>query len=286
MSKIKATTRLIALLGKPIRHSLSPRMHNLSLDKLSEDYVYMCMEVDKSNLGEAIEYLKLFDAKGANITYPNKQEVLKYIDEISQDAKIIGSVNTITIDEDTKKIKGYNTDGRGFVESIEQMGIEYKNKKIVIIGVGGAGRAIAVQLAYQGAGEIVLKDIDIEKMQEVKQVINKHIKTCMVKTVNSEEELKMHLKDAVLLVNATPLGMKGSEDMCAISSADVLNDTSAFVYDIIYEPRETKLIKYAKKNKLKFANGIDMMICQGAISFNIWLGKDMPKDYVKEELFK
>ncbi len=159
-NRIQGTTRLIGLIGTPIKHSRSPHMHNSAFEKTGQDYAYLCLEVGKEGLKQALEALKLFNAKGSNITFPNKQEVIKYLDEISEDAKIIGSVNTITIDDETKKIKGYNTDGRGFVASIEERKIDYKEKKVVLLGVGGAGRAIAIQLAYEGVGELIIKDID------------------------------------------------------------------------------------------------------------------------------
>ncbi len=285
-NRIQGTTRLIGLIGTPIKHSRSPHMHNSAFEKTGQDYAYLCLEVGKEGLKQALEALKLFNAKGSNITFPNKQEVIKYLDEISEDAEIIGSVNTITIDDETKKIKGYNTDGRGFVASIEERKIDYKGKKVVLLGVGGAGRAIAIQLAYEGVGELIIKDIDEALMKEVKETINKSIPNCKVKLINDEDALKEELKDAVLLVNATPLGMKGRVDMCAISSSDVLGDTKAFVYDIVYEPRETKLMKYAKEKGLQTTNGINMMLWQGALAYKIWLGVDMPIDYVRGELFE
>ena len=285
-NRIQGTTRLIGLIGTPIKHSLSPHMHNSAFEKTGQDYAYLCLEVGKEGLKQAIDALKLFNAKGSNITIPNKQEVIQYLDEISEDAKIIGSVNTITIDDETKKIKGYNTDGRGFVASIEELKIDYKGKKVVVLGVGGAGRAIAVQLAYDGVGELIIKDIDEALMKEVKETINKGIQNCKVKLISYEEALKEELKDAVLLINATPLGMKGRDNMCAISSAEVLNNTKAFVYDIVYEPRETKLMKYAKEKGLQTINGVNMMLWQGALAYKIWLGEDMPLDYVRGELFE
>jgi len=270
-NRIQGTTRLIGLIGTPIKHSRSPHMHNSAFEKTGQDYAYLCLEVGKEGLKQALEALKLFNAKGSNITFPNKQEVIQYLDEISEDAQIIGSVNTITIDDETKKIKGYNTDGRGFVASIEELKIDYKGKKVVLLGVGGAGRAIAIQLAYEGVGELIIKDIDEALMKEVKETINKGIPNCKVKLISDEDTLKEELKDAVLLINATPLGMKGRVDMCAISSSDVLNNTKAFVYDIVYEPRETKLMKYAKEKGLQTTNGINMMLWQGALAYKIWL---------------
>ena len=155
-----------------------------------------------------------------------------------------------------------------------------------MLGVGGAGRAIAIQLAYEGVGELIIKDIDEALMKEVKETINKGIPNCKVKLISDEDVLKEELKNAVLLINATPLGMKGRVDMCAISSSDVLCDTKAFVYDIVYEPRETKLMKYAKEKGLQTTNGINMMLWQGALAYKIWLGVDMPIDYVRGELFE
>jgi len=262
-NRIQGTTRLIGLIGTPIKHSRSPHMHNSAFEKTGQDYAYLCLEVGKEGLKQALEALKLFNAKGSNITFPNKQEVIQYLDEISEDAKIIGSVNTITIDDETKKIKGYNTDGRGFVASIED-----------------------IQLAYEGVGELIIKDIDEALMKEVKETINKGIQNCKVKLISDEDALKEELKDAVLLINATPLGMKGRVDMCAISSSDVLDNTKVFVYDIVYEPRETKLMKYAKEKGLQTTNGINMMLWQGALAYKIWLGVDMPIDYVRGELFE
>lgn len=288
-NRIQGTTKLIGLLGNPLKHSMSPHMHNSAFEKLGLDYVYLCFEVEQGHVKEALEGLKTFNALGSNITFPHKQDVLEYLDDISEDAKIIGSVNTLLIDPKTKKITGYNTDGRGFVESIEEQGVTYKNRKVVIIGVGGAGRAIAIQLAYEGVSEIVIKEVNEELAREVKKTIEGNISTCNVKLLSQdEEELTQELKDATLFINATPLGMKGKEEMCAISSAAVFpeGNTSLFVYDIVYDPRETKFMKYAKEAGLKTCNGINMMIWQGAIAFKIWLGVDMPQDYVRQELFQ
>lgn len=285
-NRIQGTTRLVGLLGKPIRHSRSPHMHNSAFDQTGLDYVYMCLEVDQNGLQQGIEALKLFDALGSNVTFPNKQEVLKYLDDISEDAKIIGSVNTLKIDPETKKVKGYNTDGAGFVTSIEEIGIPYKGNKVVIMGVGGAGRAIAIQLAYEGVKNLVIKELNEELANEVKKTIEDNIPTCDVKLIITEEDLTKELEDAVLLINATPLGMKGNADRCAISGPTVIPNSNIFVYDIVYDPRETLLMKYAKEAGCQTCNGINMMIWQGALAFKIWTDVDMPQDYIRQELFE
>lgn len=284
-NRIQGTTRLVGLLGKPIKHSRSPHMHNSAFEFLKEDLVYLCFETGNKDLEMALNALKTFNAVGANITYPNKQEVLKYLDEIDEAAEIIGSVNTISIDEETKKIKGYNTDGLGFIQSLEKKSIQYKGKKMVLIGVGGAGRAIAIQSAYSGVGELVIKELNKEVADEVINTIRSRIPKCNVKLLsNNEDELKEELKNADLFVNATPLGMKGNVDVCSISSCDIITNPNTFVYDIVYEPKETKFMKFAKEAGCDTCNGINMMLWQGALAFKIWTGKDMPIDYVKKEL--
>ncbi|WBW50044.1 shikimate dehydrogenase [Peptoniphilus equinus] len=287
-NRIQGTTGLIGLLGNPIKHSRSPHMHNSAFDVSGEDYVYLCFEVGQEKLHDAIEALKVLGALGSNVTYPNKQEVLHYVDSISEDAKLIGSVNTIKIDPVSKQVTGYNTDGRGFVASIEEKGIVYKGKKVVIMGVGGAGRAIAIQLAYEGVAEIAIKEFNKDLAKEVQRTIEDNIDSCRVTILEDDEEaLKKALADAVLLVNATPLGMKGNETKCAISGSSVLRDNNhVFVYDIVYEPEETLLMTYAKEAGCQTCNGINMMIWQGALAYKIWLDKDMPQEYVRNELFK
>ena len=285
MNRIQGTTRLVGLLGKPIKHSRSPHMHNSAFDYLKEDLVYLCLDTETKDLKIALEALKIFGAVGGNVTYPNKQEVLKYLDEIDEAAEIIGSVNTIKIDEDTKKIKGFNTDGLGFIESLEKKGIPYKDKKMVLIGVGGAGRAIAIQSAYSGIKELVIKELNKEVANEVLDTIKTKIPKCNVRLISDDEnDLKEEIKNADILVNATPLGMKGNVDSCSISSSDVISNPNVFVYDIVYEPKETKFMKYAKEAGCETCNGINMMLWQGALAFKIWTGKDMPIEYVKKEL--
>lgn len=285
MNRIQGTTRLVGLLGKPIKHSRSPHMHNSAFDYLKEDLVYLCLDTETKDLKTALEALKIFGAVGGNVTYPNKQEVLKCLDEIDEAAEIIGSVNTIKIDEDTKKIKGFNTDGLGFIESLEKKSIQYKDKKMVLIGVGGAGRAIAIQSAYSGIKELVIKELNKEVANEVINTIKTKIPKCNVRLISdAENDLKEEIKDADILVNATPLGMKGNVDSCSISSSDVISNPDVFVYDIVYEPKETKFMKYAKEAGCETCNGINMMLWQGALAFKIWTGKDMPIEYVKKEL--
>ena len=283
-NRIQGTTTLLGLIGYPIKHSKSPHMHNTSFETLGLDHVYMAFEVEDGHIKEALDALKLFNAVGGNITMPHKKKVVEYLDDISPDAKIIGSVNTIKIDEN-KKITGYNTDGKGFVKALQENGVDFKGKKIVLAGAGGAARAVATQLAFDGAGELVMFNRTLETAQEITDNINNNIPTCKaVAKVMDEAVLVEEIKDAAILVNCTSLGMKATLDQAILSSPDQL-PKDIFVADIIYDPDQTKLLKIAEQAGCKFMNGLMMMIWQGAIAFKIWTGKDMPVDLIKKEIF-
>lgn len=283
-NRIQGTTTLLGLIGYPLKHSKSPHMHNTSFEALGLDHVYMAFEVQDGHIKEALDALKILGAIGGNITMPHKTKVVEYLDDISPDAKIIGSVNTIKIDED-RKITGYNTDGRGFVRALQENGVDFKGKKIVLAGAGGAARAVATQLAFDGAGELVMFNRTVESAKTITDNINDNIPTCKARSEAMDEaKLVEEIKDAAVLVNCTSLGMKATIDQAIISSPDQL-PKDIFVADIVYDPDQTKLLKIAEQAGVRYMNGLMMMIWQGAIAFNIWTGKDMPIDLIKKEIF-
>lgn len=282
--KINGNTRLIALLGNPISHSLSPLMHNTSFEKSGEDYVYLCLPTNKDTLGQVIETLKIVGCKGANITYPNKIEIIKYLDELSDEVKIIGACNTIVISED-KKIKGYNTDGRGFVKSLKDINIDLKGKAVAIMGLGGAGSAIATCLSLEGVKTIYVKEKTIAKAEKVKERINTYIDGVEIIITKNEDEFVSILDKVTILINASPAGMTGSEEKFPINPCK-LEGKNLLLYDIIYSPLKTPLIERAQNYGIKCLNGIEMMINQGAISYNIWTGQKMDLDLVNRVILK
>ena len=282
-NRIQGTTTLVGLLGYPLKHSKSPHMHNTSFEALGLDHVYMAFEVQDGFIKEGLDALKILNAVGGNITMPHKKKVVEYLDDISPDAKIIGSVNTIKIEDG--KVTGYNTDGRGFVKALEENGVDFKGKKIVLAGAGGAARAVATQLAFDGAGEIVMFNRTLSTAEEIIDNINNNIPTCKGRALEMNEEvLKEEIKDAAVLVNCTSLGMKATIDQAIVSSPDDL-PKELFVADIVYDPAQTKLLKLAEEAGCKYMNGLMMMIWQGAIAFKIWTGQDMPVDLIKKEIF-
>ena len=281
---ISGNTKLIGLLGDPISHSLSPFMHNLSFNKVKKDYAYLCLPTGKKDLGKVLETLKIVGAKGANITYPNKIEILKYLDEASDEVQIIGSCNTILIDEN-KKIKGYNTDGRGFVKSLKNNSIDIKGKTFGIMGLGGAGSAIATCLGLEGLKRLYVKEVDFDKAKNVKKRLEEKIKGLEIILTKDQQDFAKNLDKMSLVINATPIGMGRSKDDSPMDP-EYLRGFPLIIYDIIYSPLETTLLRKAKSYGLKVFNGIDMMINQGAISFNIWTGEEMDTKLIKERIVK
>ncbi len=280
MNRIKGTTRLISILGNPVKHSKSPQMHNRSFEKLGLDFAYMPFEIEE--LGKAVGAMKILNAKGFNITMPYKGQVMEFLDEIDRAADMIGSVNTV-LNKDGKLI-GYNTDGKGFVKSLEERKVKFKDEKIVILGAGGAARAIAIQLALDSAGEIVIVNRTIEKAERITNIINKEIPKVKARSIILDEgRLKEELKDAKILINTTPIGMEATLGKSPIEKLDTLH-RDLFVSDIIYDPAKTKLLSQAERAGCKTMNGLGMLVYQGAIAFKIWTDIDMPQSLIEDML--
>lgn len=276
--KIDASTKLVGLIGSPIAQSISPRMHNLAFSFLGLNYVYLAFDVDNSNLEETIKAFRALNVKGFNVTMPNKKNVIEFLDEITPEAKLIGSVNTVL--NQNGKLIGYNTDGKGYVRSLKEEGIDIEGLKVVIVGAGGATSSIAIQLALDGAKEIYIMNRTLSSAQTIASKIGENIPSCNAKAIKLNED-KLHeiIIGKDLLINSTPLGMSPNEDDCIISNPDILYP-NLIVSDLIYKPRKTKLLKYAEIKGCKTINGIGMVLWQGAEAFRIWTGEDMPLDYI------
>lgn len=281
--RITGYTRLIGLLGYPIRHSRSPHMHNSSFRHLGLDFVYLVFEVDNNNLEDAINAMRTLDVTGFNVTMPNKQKVIPLLDELSVEAKIIGAVNTVHHKDG--KLIGYNTDGKGFVDSLNDQGIDPKGKTFCIVGAGGAGTAVSVQLALDGAGELRIFTRRPEQGEALVKKITDGIPGANVSAFPLDMAiLKEKCSDADVFVQTTGVGMGDLEDQSVVSDPTVFHENLAVV-DIIYSPANTRLMKMAKEAGCKQVfNGLGMMLGQGALAFNIWTGEQMPIEFVKEEL--
>lgn len=279
MGKINGKTRLICIIGNPIDHSQSPYMHNLSFEKLKLNYAYMGFNIEKDSVKEAVEAMKLFNVRGFNITMPHKKEVMEYLDLVKEDAKLIGSVNTVV--NENGKLLGYNTDGKGFIKALEERNIKYKDEKVVILGAGGAAKAIAIELALKGIKEIIIINRTLKAAKEIRDKINDNIEKNMAKSmILDEERLREELKDASILINTTSIGMGKTIEKSIIENKEIFHP-NLFVADLIYDPLKTKFLSMAEEKGCKIMNGIDMLIYQGDIGFKLWTGKDMPKEVIE-----
>lgn len=282
MKDIKGSTRLIALLGKPVRHSKSPYMHNKAFEFLNLDFAYMAFEIENKELGKSIEAMRTLDVKGFNITMPYKEEVMKYLDGVDDEAKVIGSVNTVV--NHNGKFIGYNTDGKGFIKSLNRNKVEFKDEKLVIIGAGGAGKAIAIQLAFESAGEIVIANRSIEKADHIVMTINQHIPGVKARSIGLDENLlKEEIADSKILINTSSIGMDDSKNRSPLVNMKELHK-DLFVADIIYNPKKTKFLLEAEKCDCKTMNGMGMLIYQGALAFELWTDSKMPEIIIEDIL--
>ncbi|MBP1045672.1 shikimate dehydrogenase [Enterococcus sp. BWM-S5] len=279
---ITGHTRLIGLFADPIRHSVSPMIQNTALQALEIDAVYLAFELGEERLTQAIDSIRALDMLGANLSMPHKMAAVPMMDELSEAAKLVGAINTIV--NENGKLTGYTTDGTGFMRSLKDQEIDIIGKKMTIIGAGGAATAIIVQAALDGVKEIAVynrRDEFFEKVKEKLIYIEKNTDCSIhLHDLTEQEELTKDILESGLLVNATGVGMKPNLDASPIEDFTMLR-ADLPVYDVIYTPRETRLLKEAKARGAKTMNGLGMLLYQGAAAFELWTGKEMPIEKVK-----
>lgn len=286
MIPITGYTQLTGLLGSPVKHSISPMMHNTGFQALGLDFVYLCFDVNEETLEDAVKGLRTLHVKGFNLTMPNKNKILEYLDELSPAARLIGAVNTVENREG--KLIGHNTDGIGFMRAVREQDIDVAGKCITLMGIGGAATAICTQAALDGAGRVyVFARMTSKYLPRMKELIRRLKKEtgCEILLCDNEDKdrLKKSLRESVLLVNATSVGMAPDEEGCILPGKDYLHEGLA-VGDIVYNPWETRLLRMAKEAGCKGFNGYAMLLYQGAEAFRIWTGKEMPVEVVREKL--
>ncbi|MBA7647473.1 Shikimate dehydrogenase (NADP(+)) [subsurface metagenome] len=277
--RINGETKIVGLIGYPIGHTLSPAMHNRAFEYLDLNYIYLPFPVEKNNLKGALRALPALGIVGVNVTLPYKEKVREYLDEVTEEAELTRAVNTILVRDN--RLIGYNTDGEGFITSLKKgAGVDPKGKKVVIIGAGGAGRAVSIQLAKEGVKGIDLFDIIFDKAQDLASHIEKNIPEAKV-TALKEEGLEKEIKEADILINATPVGIK-PDDLPPIDPK--LLHPNLLVYDLIYNPSKTRLLSEAEEIGAKTLNGMGMLLYQGALAFTIWTGREAPIEVMARAL--
>ncbi len=278
---IEGTTKIIGVFGYPIKHTASPEMHNAAFEALGLDYVYLPFEVRPQRLEEAAKALVSLNIVGVNVTIPHKETVCPYLDEISREAELIGAVNTIAVS--SGKLIGYNTDGQGFIASLKEDGREtVRGKTLLVLGAGGAARAVAIQAALEGAGRIFISARLEERAEKVTSHIEKNIPSSEAGVV-PRDKIKSTLEDADFLINATPVGMKPDDPL--IIGPDCLFP-HLLVFDLVYNQGETRLMKVARGKGCRVVGGLGMLAHQGAISFQLWTGRKAPLEVMRGALEK
>jgi shikimate dehydrogenase len=285
MSLIKGTTKLLGIIGDPVEHSLSPVMHNAAIAALGLDYVYIPFPVEKEKLATAIAGFEAINLVGFSITIPHKQNIIPLLSSISPQAKAIGAVNTVWRTE--KGWHGTNTDFLGFIYPLKNIQRDWSETKPVILGNGGAARAVVVGLAELGCKEIRVVGRDRQKLDKFKRSWQNSSLTASL-TVFNWEELSELVSTTELLVNTTPIGMhpKVDESPLAINIIEKLSP-DAIAYDLIYTPNPTQFLIHAKKRSAIAIDGLEMLVQQGAAALKIWLQKDdVPVDVMRQALYQ
>ncbi len=285
--RVTGHTELIGLLAYPIRHSMSPTMHNEALKKLGLDYVYVALEVDAEHLEDAVKGLRAMRFRGCNVSMPNKQKIIPLLDKVSEEVTLTGAVNTVV--NDNGVLTGYCTDGIGCMRALSEEGVVVKGTKITILGTGGAGTAIIAQAALDGASELSIFNRDDEfypkAVETVKKINEKTRCKATLYRLEDKDRLRAEIASSAILINATGVGMKPLEGQSLITDATMLR-TELVIHECIYSPTETALLKLAKEVGCKKAlNGLGMMLYQGAAAFKLFTGQDMPIEYMKDVLF-
>ncbi|MEM2937205.1 MAG: shikimate dehydrogenase [Candidatus Bathyarchaeia archaeon] len=279
--EISGKTKVCGVIGDPIEHSLSPLIHNAAFKHLKLNFVYVAFRVKKEELEEAVHGVRSLNIHGLNVTMPHKSAIIKYLDEIEPTARAVGSVNTV-LNADGKLI-GFNTDGVGALNALKKNQIELNGKKLLVLGAGGAAKAIAFHLAPE-VEELRILNRTGEKARQLASFLQEKFNKKILGNTLSPSLLKEWLKDADILINATSAGMHPNSDQTLVKR-EWLNPKLA-VMDIVYNPIETRLIKDAKAVGAKVVYGTEMLVYQGAASFEIWCGCPAPVDVMREAVLK
>lgn len=264
------------MIGDPVEHSISPDMQNAAFEKLGLDYIYVAFRVAQNSIAPAMDGIRSLGLRGANVTIPHKSSVVEYLDELDKSARKIGAVNTIK--RDGQHLRGFNTDGIGAIRALKSVVKKIEDKNILLLGAGGAARAIAHSLAEIKVN-LTISNRTISKAKELVSDVKKKTGVKIEQIPLKEEILKKYIKKSDILINSTSVGMHPNEDETLVRAEMMHPDLT--VMDIVYNPLKTLLLREAKKAGGKTINGLEMLVQQGAASFQIWTGKKAPVKTMK-----
>ena len=268
---------MCGVIGDPIEHTLSPTMHNAAFNHLKLDFVFLAFRVKAAELENAMRGMRGLGIRGLNVTMPHKNAVIKYLDEVDPTVKFLGSANTILNDDG--RLLGFNTDGVGALKALRENGVELDGKKLLLLGAGGAAKAIAFSIAKE-VGELVILNRAPQKAKELAEALSVTYGKKVVGEALSPSVIQKKLREADILINGTSVGMHPHVSQSLVAPQWLKPDLT--VMDIVYNPVETKLAKDAKAAGAHVISGVEMLLYQGAASFEIWTGRSAPIEVMRK----
>lgn len=266
---LSGETRLLGVIGHPIRHSLSPKMHNAAFAAFGLDFVYVPMDVSPGNLGDAVRGLRVLGFRGFNVTMPHKEEIIPFLDDLDEVARVSGAVNTVLIEDGN--MLGMNTDGSGFLEACCEAGVKFRGKRVLVVGAGGASAAVCTAMLGEDLAELRVVNRTPERAENLGARL-RDARPDVALSVHAIEELGDLAAGADVLVNTTYLGMK-DEDPLPIPERAI--STSEAVCDAVYRKgSQTRLVEVARKQGVKTVSGERMLIYQGVQAYRVWTGEN------------
>ena len=280
---VSGKTKICGIIGDPIEHTMSPPMQNAAYKKLGLDYIYLPFHVRPEQLAQAVDGLRAINVRGFNVTIPHKVSIIPMLDGLDPQAEKIGAVNTV-VNEDGE-LRGYNTDAPGFLRALLEQGVEPRGKNIVVIGAGGASRAVSYILAENDASLTILnRQLELDWAEHIAELIREDFG----KKVRVMELTKDFLEDALqgadILVNATSVGMSPAGDVSPVPAELLKPDM--YVFDVVYNPVKTRLLREAGEAGARTISGVDMLVWQGVLAFEKWTGQSAPVDIMRKEALK
>ena len=283
MSLITGTTKLLGVIGDPVKHSLSPLMHNRAIEELGLDYIYIPLPVTQENLAKAMAGFEAISLVGFNITIPHKQAIIPYLAEITPTAQMVGAVNTVW--RTNTGWKGTNTDVEGFIAPLQTLSRDWSKITPVILGNGGAARAVVTGLVELGCPQIYVVGRDRHKLNEFSQSWQNSPNISSILQTHLWSELIDLVPNTQLLVNTTPVGMSPQIENSPVDASLMQQlPSGAIAYDLIYTPNPTQFLKLAKAQGAMAIDGLEMLVQQGASALQIWLQQPVPIDKMRESL--
>jgi shikimate dehydrogenase len=277
LRSINFNTRVCAVIGNPVAHSLSPAIHNAGYEALDLDFLYIPCQVE--DVASALAGMRAFhNFRGMSVTIPHKIEAMKYLDEIAEADRTIGSINTIV--KEGNKLIGLGTDGPGALKALVDAGVVMEGKKVLMLGSGGAARAIAFTLALKtGLGELAILDVNESMLQGLTGDLKTHTEAAISSALLTDASLAAAMEKADLIIHCTPVGMHPREGASLVPAG--LFRPGQVVFDIVYTPLETRLLADARERGLQVISGVEMFINQAVLQFEQFTGTDAPEDVMR-----